>query len=286
MVELKKIGVLSAARMIAILSLIGGIIAAIFVVIALSVAPASMLSTMTQTHPVIEAFVGLGPLLLIVIPLLALALGFVVGAFEAWIYNKIAGKVGHIKLQLKNGLIASVDPVSLAKIIALISGVITIIAFILLAIGTAALGKGFLGLGILGFGIVFGILETIFVMVIEFVLFFVFVCIYNYLAQKIGGIKINIKNNELVSVDIISYAKMYGILIAIIGFIYGLFIALFGSLFSIGTGSAPISILVAIAIIIIVPILAFIFGFIYAAIQAAVYNALAPKIKGIKLYLA
>lgn len=168
MVELKRVGVLSTAKMFAVLSLIGGIVIAVFAVAILSLMPAVAFNALAQYH-FVRLFIGLGALLLVVIPILMLVLGFVVGGFESWLYNLIARKVGGAKLVLTKGVVRSFDLVSTARMVALIAGVVTLIAFIIMALFDVLASAGLGVLATLGLGI----LETIFVMIIEFVVFII-----------------------------------------------------------------------------------------------------------------
>jgi len=284
MVELKKVGVLSTAKMFAVLSLIGGIVVAVFAVAVLSAIPAALLSTLAQSH-IWSFFAGLGLLLLIVIPILALVFGFVIGALEAWLYNIIAEKVGGAKLGLVKGLVQSLDPVSIARIVALIAGVVTLITFILMALFGVLASSGIGALATLGLGV----LETVFAMIIEFVIFIIVAVVYNYLARKIGGIRVNIKANVLKRVEPVPFAKIYGIFTAILGLFYGIiFSFIFILAAAVPTSSPYMRVLGTLGAfsIVVFPILGFIFGFVYAAIYALVYNWIASKIEGIKLYFS
>lgn len=284
MVELRKVGVLSTAKVFAVLSLIGGIVVAVFAVAILSAIPAALLSTFARSH-ILGFFAGLGLLLLIVIPVLALVFGFVIGALEAWLYNIIAEKFGGAKLGLVKGLVQSLDPVSIARIVALIAGVVTLITFILMALFGVLASSGIGALATLGLGV----LETVFAMIIEFVIFIIVAVVYNYLARKIGGIRVNIKANVLKRVEPVPFAKIYGIFTTILGLFYGIIFSLVFILAStVPTSSPYMHAFGAIGAfsIVVFPVLGFIFGFAYAAICALVYNWIASKIDGIRLYFS
>ena len=231
MVELKKIGVMSAAKMFAVLSLIGGIVFAVFAFAVLSVIPITpLIQTASVSSPVqagvLAFFVGMKVLLLVVIPVLMLILGFVVGTFEAWLYNIVAGKVGGAKLELSGGVVKSFDLVSTARIAALIAGTITFITFIIIALFDAFVSGGVGPLFILGLGI----LETVAVLIFGFALYMIFVIVYNYLARKIGGVRISLKGNVLERIEPVPVAKIYGVFAAIIGLFYGIIFAVIFSL--------------------------------------------------------
>ncbi len=287
MAELKRVDILTVAKMFAVLSFIAGIVVAIFAVAAISLLPSTALSSLntvsqsSQSH-LILFFSKLGDILLIVIPVLAVVFGFIIGALEAWLYNLIAERAGGAKLVLSNGVVQSFDPVSTAKIVALIAGVVSFVSIIIIALFTAFTSSGVSAILAVGLGI-FG---TVFVMIIEFIVIIVVVFVYNYVARKIGGIRVDIKSNVLRSVEPARFAKIYAIFTAILGLFYGI---LFTFIFSVaavtGMHMQVLGVLGALSIIIF-PILGFIFGFIYAAIYAIVYNWIAEKIGGIKLYIS
>jgi len=89
---------------------------------------------------------------------------------------------------------------------------------------------------------------------------------------------------ELKRVGVVSVAKIYGIIMAIIGLFVGILIALFG------TGAAAIAgmpgvvaISAGILSIILFPILYGIIGFLMGAIGAILYNFVADKVGGVEL---
>lgn len=86
--------------------------------------------------------------------------------------------------------------------------------------------------------------------------------------------------------DIMSVAKVYGLIGVIIGFIIGLFIALFagiaGAFAALGAGAGAFGIAgLGVLAIIIAPIVYGIMLFIMGAIGAFIYNIVADKIGGI-----
>jgi hypothetical protein len=95
---------------------------------------------------------------------------------------------------------------------------------------------------------------------------------------------------------VISVAKMYGLLLfvlgLIIGVIYGLFFIIFGaamSAFSPGgqeaTAGGISSVVIGIVMMIAIPVMYGLFGFITGAIGALIYNAVAGIIGGVKFEL-
>ena len=91
---------------------------------------------------------------------------------------------------------------------------------------------------------------------------------------------------EIKKLDVLSVAKIYAIIGAIIGFIAGLFIALVGGFVGLAGGMAglPGAGMAAgfgILAIIIAPIIYGIMGFVSGAIGAFIYNIVATKVGGI-----
>ena len=94
-------------------------------------------------------------------------------------------------------------------------------------------------------------------------------------------------------IDIISTAKVYGVITAIAGFFVGLGIAVFGSMMSYaalmgaGTMAPQMSILGGLGAlaIIVMPIMYGVLGFIIGAIGAFIYNLIADHVGGIQIEL-
>ena len=93
----------------------------------------------------------------------------------------------------------------------------------------------------------------------------------------------------IISIPVMPFAMMLGVISAVIGLIIGIFYALvFGTIISAipTTESFNIgwlSVLFGVGAIIIMPIVGFIGGLIQGVIFAGLYNFLAPRIGGIKL---
>ncbi len=102
MMELKRVDVMSLARLYAALgALVGFIIGLIVTIISLaigSVAPLIPEATMSST----PFFWGMmGALSIIVMPITYAVLGFVSGAVSAFLYNIVAERVGGVELDLQ-----------------------------------------------------------------------------------------------------------------------------------------------------------------------------------------
>jgi hypothetical protein len=96
---------------------------------------------------------------------------------------------------------------------------------------------------------------------------------------------------ELRKIDVLSMAKIYGVIAAIAGFVVGIIVAFmslfFGSLAA-AAGQVPVfpfaGVIGAVAIIVL-PIVYGIVGFILGAVSAFLYNIIAARIGGIHIDL-
>jgi len=132
--------------------------------------------------------------------------------------------------------------------------------------------------------------------------------LYNLLVPKLGGIKLELENNELVKIPVISFSLILAAIGSIWAFVIGLILsAVVSPLFSLIT-SIPASsnitanftnatgatmptgaevgaagLMLSLVLIIGLPILAFVAGFIRNALFAIFYNYIATKVSKIKL---
>jgi hypothetical protein len=203
--KIKKCGSLSVAKVFAVFGLVIGVIALIFA--------AGIGALRSGTG--LAAGIGIG---LVVLVLLVVGL-FVCGGIESFLYNVIAGLVGPIKITLdKKGTIGKIDPLSYAKIAFIFSfiiyGIIAIVfssmLFVILG-ATPGPGTGLaLSLPLVAAAFVFILL------VYGFVIPIVWAAIYNWLADRMGGVIIVLSKGVLRSVDIGSYVKMVVVLSVLI----------------------------------------------------------------------
>ena len=96
---LKRIGVLSAGKVLALLYACIGFIAGCFVSLFATLGFFAALADKNLPGPFVAAFLGLGAL--IMMPLLYGALGFLIGVVGSAIYNGLAKLVGGIELDLR-----------------------------------------------------------------------------------------------------------------------------------------------------------------------------------------
>lgn len=94
MVIVKRVGILSMAKLQAIIMAIMGLILGIFYTVF-----ASLISkTNSAAEPALAKFGWIG---IILFPIIYGILGFVVGAIGAWLYNLIAKGVGGIEMEFE-----------------------------------------------------------------------------------------------------------------------------------------------------------------------------------------
>lgn len=93
MKEIKKIDLMSLAKILALIYAIIGFLAAILAVVAMYLDPLIATSIMP-----ISTF---GPIIIVLVPIIYAIVGFIIGAIIAILYNIIASKIGGIKIELK-----------------------------------------------------------------------------------------------------------------------------------------------------------------------------------------
>lgn len=161
---------------------------------------------------------------------------------------------------------------------------------------------------ITGFGVPLIILFPIGAFFITIAVSFFSAMLYNLLAPRLGGIKLEMKGNEVEKIPIISFALILAAIGSIWAFIIGLVMAavispVFSLLSSIpatstitanftnvtgatmptGAEIGTAGVLVAILLIIGLPILVFVFGFIWNALFAIFYNYIVTRVAKINL---
>lgn len=187
-----------------------------------------------------------------------------------------------------------------STISAILAFIFGIIIALFLGIAVAFLPSP-LGGALAGLGIALVIAYPMLIFLIGLSTGFLSILLYNWLAPRVGGIKLNLEGNELISIPIMPLALILSIIGAIWAFIIGLILA---------TGIAPITGLIGTAIplianttntsftgatfgagtailyvflIIGLPIIVFIFGFIISALAAIFYNFIVVRIAKVQL---
>lgn len=92
MVVLKKVGVLSIAKIQSILMIVIGFFLGIFYAI--------IAASVDKTEYATDPLVMLGWWSIILMPIIYGIMGFVIGAIGAWLYNLIAKKIGGVEIEL------------------------------------------------------------------------------------------------------------------------------------------------------------------------------------------
>ncbi|MGI0100196.1 MAG: hypothetical protein ACREBH_00510 [Candidatus Micrarchaeaceae archaeon] len=268
MLTLKRIDVLSAAKIYALLMLIFGIVLSIFIGIANG-------ALIALGHGGVSMFMGFGLgfiAFLGLLPILMLVAGFVLTAIDAWLYNVIAGRVGGIKIDLTESRLRRIDLMSLAKIYAvggIIVGVIAGVVFTVFGIASGSALSIFLGVASI---FIFG--------AAGFIIGALFTILYNFLAAHIGGVMLYIEGNELKSIGIMSYAKIEGIIGLVVGFIEGFIYTVINEYTPYAASAfGPFA-------IVIYPLIGLVGGFLGSLFIAFLYNWLSRSIGGIKFVLS
>ncbi|HVA82934.1 MAG TPA: hypothetical protein VNF06_02105, partial [Candidatus Aquilonibacter sp.] len=169
MSSIDTVGVQSAGKLLAGLLLIMAAILAVVVLLVIAAVG-------------IPISAGTLVLVLIVGGIAVLVFGFVIGLVYSAVYNLVAHKIGGIKLMLSGkspSTIQRIEPMQYAKVLAVLEAVFAFIS------GVFAL---FVGGGIIGHLIIAPIVQAI----VGFILGYIIALLYNYIAKKIGGVKVTL----------------------------------------------------------------------------------------------
>ena len=100
---LKRIGVLSLAKIVGAVYAVFGVLGGLFFM-SLSFLGAGIAAANEDVPPFIGMLFGVGAI--IILPLLYACMGFVFGALSAALYNLFSGMVGGIEVELQQGVAA------------------------------------------------------------------------------------------------------------------------------------------------------------------------------------
>jgi hypothetical protein len=178
-------------------------------------------------------------------------------------------------------LLKNIDPISLAKVGALLGVLEGLIAAVVLFLFAAPL-TAFVGALPRSFSAITGLFLLaipVLGLVGGFITGWIEAWLYNFLAKRLGGIKFQFKGNEIQNVDLWAISKLAAIFGVILGFVTGIIITVI-SLFGIGLLG-----FIGIIFIIVFPIVFAIALFVESAIFTAIYNFIAGRTSGIKIYL-
>lgn len=206
-------------------------------------------------------------------------IGFLAGVINGFLYNFSASKVGGVKLDLTKDrrTLAHVEPMSSAKVLAIMIGVFGAISGALVGAVSGSLGGGALSL----LGLIAGALLGIIIgAIFGFIIGLIYAALYDIIAERFGGIRIELSKDtkQLNRIDVISYAKVLAIFGLIFGFISGIAHGLIRASYS----SAALVLLLVLGY----PIYEAIIQFICGAIIAVLYNFASGRIGGVKIKLA
>ncbi|MGB9977888.1 DUF3566 domain-containing protein [Methanobacterium sp.] len=237
-------------------------------------------------------------------PVTSFILGVLQSFLFALIYNLLVPKLGGIKLGLEDlSEIKSVPVVPFALITSTISAVfvliITLIVMPLVAAYIPVISQVMNSLPLNGttipaesisafgtFGVIGSILSIIILPIVAFIIVFIINAIlavlYNLVAPRVGGIKLEFAANadnmyEILSVAPIQLALISAIIAAICGIIIGIIAIIISAAY--GVAIVGVMFLAGFTIGFLVSV------FIVYAIMALIYNFLRPKIGGIRLEL-
>ena len=94
----KRVGVLSYAKISTIIMAIIGLVLGIFYAILYAVlGPSAMQTAGAEVDPLMT----IGPLVIIIMPIIYAIMGFIMGLIGAWLYNLIAKWVGGVQVEFE-----------------------------------------------------------------------------------------------------------------------------------------------------------------------------------------
>lgn len=296
--EIKSIEIVPYTLMTSSVNAVWAFIYAIFTVIlglipfALSPTPANSASLWFYIASIVSS------------PVSSFVLGVLQSFLFALFYNLLVPKLGGIKIGLENlSEIKSIPVVPFALITSAISAIfVLIVALIVMPFVAAfipAVSQAMSSLPLNNtnisaesisavgtFGVIGSILSIIILPIIAFVLVFIVTAIsawlYNLVAPRTGGIKLEFAVAQEKMYEILSVSPVHLALItAIIAALWGIIIGIIAIIISAASGA----VIVGAIMLVMFTVIFLITAFIVYAILALIYNFLRPKIGGIKLEL-
>jgi hypothetical protein len=288
--EIKKVKLTPFTKMSASIYGILGFIAAILLLITLTIVQAAGLIPQLGQFNVAT---GLGIPLIILFPIGAFFSTIVVSFFSIMLYNALVPRLGGIKLELEGIDVVKIPVISYALILSAIGAIWAFIAGLVLSAVISPLFSlistlpaasnitanitnatgGALPTGtelgaagiILSLALIIGL--PIMVFVFGFIYSALFAIFYNYIASRVTKIKLEFSQitgnlHEITHIPVIPTALAVAIVYALLGLIFGILSSNYGEF-----------------------ITNFVQYFIVTALIALLYNYLAPKIGSIKLNL-
>lgn len=288
--EIKSVELTPFTKMSALIYGILGFIAAVVLLIALTIVQAAGVIPQLGQFNIVT---GVGIPLIILIPIGAFFSTLAVSFFSVMLYNALVPRLGGIKLELEGNEVVKIPVISYALILSAIGAIWAFIAGLVLAAVISPLfslistlpeaanitanltnatgsamptGAGFGAIGvIMSLALIIGL--PIMVFVFGFIWSALFAIFYNYIVTRVAKINLEfaaISGNlhELKHIPVLPTALAVALVYAILGVISGIASGNYGEFIS-----------------------NFVMYFIETALIALLYNYLAPKIGSIKLNL-
>jgi len=266
----------------------------------------------TQFEPLSGIIVGISIAGLVVFPVGAFLFSITQSFLYSFIYNLLVPKLGGIKFEIDDlKEITKMEIVPVALIIAAVSAIYTFLIQLVVAplqasligllgglstVGLTALTNATTGqiptLGVAGaFGTILNIIVSpIMTFIMVFIGTAIAVFLYNLLAPKVGGIKLELAQKAhdyfgIESFNPVQLGLITGAISGVIGLIIGVLMLIAFIIFGAMAGSIAGGLLSGIVALLVYTIGAFIIMFIIYALTALFYNVLAPRIGSVEIKL-
>jgi len=269
MVELKRIGVLSAAKMAGVIELVVCAFLAAFLLVAGGVAVAFL-------GPTFSSLKGMGAFVLLVLPVIGAIMGFCGSAVLVFLYDVLASRMGGMTFELKGKRVDRVGIISVAKMAAVFGAFVGVVS----GVSAAAVSVSASSVPV---AIVVVAIAVIATSAILFAFAALLALLYNLAAPLLGGVTLDISGGKLAGIGIAPYAGMAGLFSMVGGLFDGIIFALMGSDPAVSATMPAAAATFGVLSVVIFPVAYFIFGFVCAALQAWLYNWLSGRIGGVAL---
>jgi hypothetical protein len=274
MAELKRIGVLSAAKMSGAIEFAECLIFAVL----LLAAPAAVAAFLGPGFASLES---LGVLVLLAVPVMGALAGFCGNGLAACVYNILAPRIGGVTFEFRGKRVNRLGVLPVAKFAAVFGAVIGIVMGAAASVSiSSTMSQSAPAVAVVAAAMVFAILT---VAVIVFAV--LMALIYNLAAPLIGGVVLDISGGELKGVGPMPYAKMVGIFSAIGGLFDGVIYALMGSNPASSAMIPSFAASMGALSVVAFPLAYFVVGFACALLQGWLYNWLSGRIGGVAVDL-
>jgi hypothetical protein len=271
MVELKRIGALSIAKIIGLVELVYGLALAVLLLLAGSTLSAFLGSSLSL-------FTGMGLIVLVALPIMGCVGAFLGYGIAALVYDALAPRMGGLILEIKGRRLNKIGVLSLGKFSAVAGAVIGLVSGIFAAAVASATLPG-------PAAAVIVVMTMVVTTVVLTVLMMILAAVYNAASSLMGGVILEISSGKLKGVGVESYTKM----LALFGLIEGLFVgAIYATLSANPAASAALpsaAVSLGVESIVAFPLVYLVIGIVCGASGAWLYNWFAKRIGGIELTL-